>query len=647
MDVFRLREAVVGEYRNYVESFVHVLDPRIRDFVRQQLDAGELWPDAVLQLNPAFETDQTLGELARSSVITEETARFFGEDIRLYRHQREALDIAQRGEPYVVTTGTGSGKSLTYLVPICDAIIRSQPENHSVRAVIVYPMNALINSQLEALESYVADFPESRVRFDRYTSQDRERYNEILADPPHILLTNYVMLEYILVRPSERPFLATATRDLRCLVMDELHFYRGRQGADVATLLRRLQQRAGHDLQVIGTSATMTTEGTRNQRREKVAEVASRLFGVAVQAGNVVDETLRRVATQPVPTGPDGLRRAVEMKPPEPTVEAVTNHPLAPWVEEAFGLTDEQGRLVRRALETFADALSRLVTETGLGEEYCRGRLHDVLDAGNVARFSPEQPVFAFRLHQYLSSGSSVYATLEPPDERQLTMEGQYKLDEERLLFPLAFCRECGQEYYLVSRIEDLEGERLVPRSPMVGAPEEDIEGQGGFFAIEQDELWSGDDDELPDFWFDQLRRGPRIKARYAEHRPRACDVAPGGLLSGADTGGGVKGWFQPRPLMLCLQCRAAYDLRDRDYRKLSSLSQTGRSTATTVAVTAAVSGMVAQDVPREEAKALSFTDNRQDASLQAGHLNDFAQVAQLRAGLVEAIRQNETLTFD
>lgn len=136
MDVFRLREAVVGEYRNYVESFVHVLDPRIRDFVRQQLDAGELWPDAVLQLNPAFETDQTLGELARSSVITEETARFFGEDIRLYRHQREALDIAQRGEPYVVTTGTGSGKSLTYLVPICDAIIRSQPENHSVRAII-------------------------------------------------------------------------------------------------------------------------------------------------------------------------------------------------------------------------------------------------------------------------------------------------------------------------------------------------------------------------------------------------------------------------------------------------------------------------------------------------------------------------------
>jgi hypothetical protein len=98
---------------------------------------------------------------------------------------------------------------------------------------------------------------------------------------------------------------------------------------------------------------------------------------------------------------------------------------------------------------------------------------------------------------------------------------------------------------------------------------------------------------------------------------------------------------------MLCLHCRAAYDLRDGDFRKLSSLSQTGRSTATTVVVNATVSGMALQDVPRDEAKILSFTDNRQDASLQAGHLNDFVQVAQLRAGLVEAINRNETLTFD
>src|SRR3990172_10240526 len=132
MDVFRLREAVVGEYRDYVESFVRVLDPRIDGFVREKLAAGELWPDAVLQLNPAYVATDTLGELAQNGTLRPETARFFGESIRLHQHQREALTAALRDEPYVVSTGTGSGKSLTYLVPIYDVILKAKPEHHSV-----------------------------------------------------------------------------------------------------------------------------------------------------------------------------------------------------------------------------------------------------------------------------------------------------------------------------------------------------------------------------------------------------------------------------------------------------------------------------------------------------------------------------------
>ena len=120
-DVFRLRDHVVQEYRDYVESFVHVLDPRIDDFVRERLAEGELWPEAVLQLNPAYEPGPTLGELAASGAITADTARFFGPGLRLHRHQAEALAAAGRGENYIVSTGTGSGKSLTYLVPIFDA----------------------------------------------------------------------------------------------------------------------------------------------------------------------------------------------------------------------------------------------------------------------------------------------------------------------------------------------------------------------------------------------------------------------------------------------------------------------------------------------------------------------------------------------
>lgn len=167
-DVFALRDRVVQEYHDYFESFVNVRDEEIHRFVRARLHDGELWPDAVLQLNPAYEPGPTLGELAEQGAITHETARFFGPRLRLYRHQLEALEIALRGEPYVVSTGTGSGKSLTYLIPIFDHVVRHELEHRSVRAIIVYPMNALINSQLEALGRFrERNWPDCPVRFDQ------------------------------------------------------------------------------------------------------------------------------------------------------------------------------------------------------------------------------------------------------------------------------------------------------------------------------------------------------------------------------------------------------------------------------------------------------------------------------------------------
>ncbi len=119
--------------------------------------------------------------------------------------------------------------------------------------------------------------------------------------------------EYVLIRPYERSLVDQMTRELQFLVMDELHVYRGRQGADVAMLLRRVRQRAGgRDLQLVGTSATLATEGTRQERNATIAEVGSTLFGVPVPAANVVDESLRRMATVAPPRTPDELRAAVE-----------------------------------------------------------------------------------------------------------------------------------------------------------------------------------------------------------------------------------------------------------------------------------------------------------------------------------------------
>ncbi|MBI3969731.1 MAG: DUF1998 domain-containing protein [Chloroflexi bacterium] len=215
------------------------------------------------------------------------------------------------------------------------------------------------------------------------------------------------------------------------------------------------------------------------------------------------------------------------------------------------------------------------------------------------------------------------------------------------MLFPLAFCRDCGQEYYLASLLDEGGSRRLVPRSPLLNAPDDDTPGTAGFFALEQDELWSGDDD-LPDFWLEQRAAGMRVRPRYARLKPVAYSVRPDGTASDMPVDGAVQGWFQPRPLMLCLRCRAAYDLRERsDFRKLATLSQTGRSTATTILTCGSVIAMreTAGGDPSAR-KVLSFTDNRQDASLQAGHLNDFVQVALLRGALVKAMAERGPLSF-
>ena len=653
MDVFALRERVVNDYKSYIESFVRIRDKRINDFVQEQFTSGMLWPDPILQLNPAYENGPTLDDLAAKGVILPGTAKFFrrsdGGPIRLYKHQDEAIEIARKNEPYVVTTGTGSGKSLTYLIPIYDHILRTNPEKHQVRAIIIYPMNALINSQLKALQDYEKNAGGSVVRFERYTGQEKQdKRDQILNDPPHILLTNYVMLEYMLLRPAERHLTSKATAHLEFLVLDELHTYRGRQGADVAMLLRRLRERTGNPHLIhIGTSATMATEGKRDDRRRAVAKVATKLFGSEVKPENVVDETLRPAIQADVPAGTSALQKAVEAGVPEDSA-GFRHHPLAAWVEKTFGVEMQDGRLVRRTPIKFKEGVEKLTNESGLTEENCRLELRAVLDRGNSLKNEDGEALFAFRLHQFLAAGGTVYATLDSAENRQLSLEGQYYAagdKGERLLYPLVFCRDCGQEYYMVSWQAGVDGE-ITPRPPVFYAEEEDEKIQPGYAALDEGKLWSDERiDDLPDHWW-ETGKTERIKREYKEHVPQKLFVQPAGHARNENSAGGTAVWFQPSPFLFCLRCGVAYERREKnDFRKLTRLSHTGRSTATTLIGGSTVIQLRGDaSVPEEARKLLSFTDNRQDASLQAGHFNDFIQVALVRSALYRALVERGSL---
>jgi len=635
LNIFDLRESVIDFYHEYVKGFLQVKEPRLKQFVETELERGYLWTPPLLQLTPAYKKGKTITELCNEGILHPDCQRYFrrnNQPIQFHYHQEQAIRTALRNENYVLTTGTGSGKSMTYVVPIVNDLL-NHPEIQGVRAILVYPMNALINSQYQELKKFLGE--DSPIKFAVYTGQENTATKSAIQnDPPHILLTNYVMLELTLSRSYEARFVESPV--LKFLVMDELHTYRGRQGADVVFLIRKLRQRCGQDLLYIGTSATMTTTGDRDDIRRTVAEVASTLFGSEVKPENVIDETLERSIQIPEPT-PEELRQAVlNGLPPESdrTRENFLHHPLASWVEMNFGLVAENGFLRRRSPITLEQGAEQLAKETNTAKEHCFSLLQELLLWGSRSQG------LTFRLHQFISQGGSIYATLQTPEERFLTLEGQYSTSGDRLLFPIVFCRECGQEYYMVRY--NREQQKLTPLIPSIYSNDDKENTEEGYLALNEPErIWDTDQiDDLPDEWFKITRRNGRtIQSKYQHLIPTKLSVKPDGQISLTE---GISCWFVPKPFRFCLHCGIVHDGRRREYTKLTGLSSEGRSTATTLLTLSTIAKLTrAQGIESNANKILSFTDNRQDASLQAGHFNDFVQTVLIRSALCKALKEH------
>jgi superfamily II DNA/RNA helicase len=656
VSIFDFRDCVIKTYKDYVSSFLNISDFRVRGFVEDHLvSKGFLWPDPLIQLNLPYKQSDTVEDLCQKGFPHPDCAQIFkrpdGETIRLYVHQQEAILKGLRKEHFVVTSGTGSGKTLTYFIPVFNAVL-SDPIPR-VKAIVVYPMNALVNSQFKALEELAERYKGSTgkdmpVTFARYTGQEnRETKDKIQKNPPHILLTNYVMLELMLLRPEERNFVDRTATGLEFLVLDELHTYRGRQGADVAMLIRRLREKCGNpNLVCIGTSATMLSgsNSSREERHKAVAEVAGKIFGVMVNPDNVVGEVLEPVLAGKVGFTPETLRAALETPVPD-SPEEILQSPLTAWIEETFGVEKRpDGLFVRRPPITLEDGIAKLSEETGLPKETCGNGLKELLTKGSQIRLPDGNPLFAFKLHQFISQGQSVYATLEEAEKRLFSMEGEYYIrngETLKVLCPLSFCRVCGQDYYEV--VWDKDEGKILPYNRWEETAEEERYIPGYLMLAFANEDWSYED--IPPEWCDNKGR---IKKEYRPHVPRDLWVAPDGSVSEDSVEGASRMWFQPRPFLLCQRCGEFYTRRDKnDFKKLAHLSSEGRSSVTTILCTSVIQHASNNGVGENFQKILSFTDNRQDASLQAGHFNDFVQVSLLRAGLYSALEKNKTLTHD
>ena len=677
LDVFALRDSVVDEYKRFAKSFTTIRARDIHEQVTAIYAENRYWPEPLIQINPSYKRSTDAGALVRDGVLHPGCAGIFrtnGQPLPLYKHQEQAVALAAEGESFVVTTGTGSGKSLCFFIPIVNHVLTARKTSTQARthAIVVYPMNALANSQVEELNKFIGRAPgDPPVTFARYTGQeDPDERKRVADEPPDILLTNFMMLELLMTRQEEidRRVIGNCA-GLRFLVLDELHTYRGRQGADVALLVRRVRERLRpENLLCIGTSATMASEGSIDDRNGMVAGVVSKLFASRIAESNVIAETLERITASNATA--DSVRPQLgeaidEGVPPDISDAALREHPLAVWVETRLGISfsEVDQRWVRAKPMTVTEAVDRLAEESGRPVAACRNALRDLLLVSSIPERertsnpgASEKSFFAFKLHQFVSGAGHAYATIEPPGTRKVTVDGQQFLPghAEKRLYAVHFCRECGHEHHPVRFVQQDGEQFFLARDIDDSPPSKGNEADGDAHTKEQPAgeifgfltphppddpsfTFADRDEDYPETWLEFDAGGnPRLKKYYRDARARRFRVAPDGRV-----GSGTAVWFLPGKFRLCLRCGSTQGGAARDRTRLASLSAEGRSSATTVLVGSVLRWMHGAEsgLDRYTRKLLGFTDNRQDAALQAGHFNDFLFVNLVRAGFLGALQ--------
>ena len=662
-NVFEFRDNIVKEYSLFSKSFVRISAHDIQSVVAESSANGHYWPEPLVQINPNYQRKGTVQQLVIEKALHYACADLFQvgkaeqdpQPLYLYAHQMEALAKGKAKQSYVVTTGTGSGKSLSFFIPVIDRILKAKDQDKTARtrAIVIYPMNALANSQLEELDKFLYGYPLEQQPFTvaRYTGQESKAERDAIADnPPDILLTNFMMLELILTRfDAVDRRVVDHCQGLEFLILDELHTYRGRQGADVALLVRRLRERLqANELVCIGTSATMSSTGSLADRNKTVAEVASKLFGTNISEHDVIGETLERV-TDPlkdVAAVQASLAEAVTRTRFEwDSFAAFQADPLAIWVELNLGIELPDNEPPRRAKPmTIQAASEKLASDAGCEIDVARSALQQFLVAAHEVRTPQGRPPFAFKLHQFISGPGKVLTTLEAQGIRHVTLDAQRfapgRQEEGAQLYPAHFCRDCGQEYLPIwqSKRQPIS---YTPREIDEISADDNEDVSYGFLCPATSNLpYRGELEDLPETWLDLSRDPPKIKQNYKKAVPYRIQVDVQGK-----EGRGESFWFIPGKFRFCLSCGQLHEAHGKDINRLASLSGEGRSSATTILTLSALRQLFEDSAPTngqpDPRKLLGFTDNRQDAALQAGHFNDFIFLLTLRAGLIGALQNN------
>jgi len=515
---YNLSKNIESTLKRYIPTTLNISRnyPLLRSKFYEILDNQEIVKGPYVEALPDFEKGSSLRGLLKNSggYLHDGFENFPDEllDRKLHRHQHEALELAcQFNQSLLIATGTGSGKTETFLYPIANMLLsEDNPDQPGVRALIIYPMNALANDQLfyriaPMFGNWLGEF---NLTFGRYTSQiranakfeeeisvleDNERLmnaldgkvpkswlitrEQMLSSPPKILLTNYAMLEHLLLLPRNAPLFHFPT--LKCIVLDEIHTYTGAQATEVAFLLRKLKNRLNlsEPLQVFGTSASLSNEPGADK---KLINFASTLFGEKVQSvirgQRKPHSDLIKKDIEPWSITSEKWIRISELLNIFTKIDDDYEGVIESWNREVVNLhlknliiksNEHYGSalfrffksnselrkcakiLSDRSVVHFYDLAGQVFPET---ESHIRIQaLNSVIHAGMLARSSPDSfPLLPARYHIAANGIEGMCISLKPNSEERWDDMKPFRNgygEDGRPYYPLLVCRRCGQPF--------------------------------------------------------------------------------------------------------------------------------------------------------------------------------------------------------
>ena len=302
-NVIEASKKITEKYKRYLKTIFDIDNPEYKSLFIKALDGDEPFAKGpYLDVTDSFEKGSPVSKLIDEGILSKDFSYIENIYVKtLHWHQEEALRKSLKNKNLVVSTGTGSGKTESFLLPILNALMREKEEKGKlcpgVRALIIYPMNALANDQIDRLRGLLRNYPDitfgcytgqtehsdekaelqfKKLNRDEETGEEAQHLpNELLSrdamkrTPPHILITHYAMLEYLMLRPADNVFFdGPYAKYWKYIVLDEAHTYTGSTGIELSMLLRRVLAKLNNpSVQYILTSATL---GDKDSNKEVV-----------------------------------------------------------------------------------------------------------------------------------------------------------------------------------------------------------------------------------------------------------------------------------------------------------------------------------------------------------------------------------------